>query len=92
MEEEVWDTVRLRDDLAEEGLSVPACTTLDGEGDDFYFDEQDLEGAVCLHDLEEEQVEEGEIESSYNSRIRLKDGCIVYMMSIDLDWGEQDGL
>ena len=88
MEEEAIWNVSISSE--HEDMAMPACIV---RGDvDCYLDKEDLEGAICLADLDEDEIGEDDMESPFNSRIRLKDGRIVYMMSIDLDWGEQDGL
>jgi len=77
--------VRMRDDLAEEGLSVPASFTFsDYDTQDepiLYLTAKDLEGA--------EGYDTGEDPDSHAfCPVKLKDGRVLYMVGADLDWEE----
>lgn len=73
-------SVRMRDDLAEEGYNVPAWATLDSA--EVFLEASDLQGARFLPDL----CSDDDIEYSFN-RIELKDGRIFLMVGADLDFG-----
>ena len=69
-------TARMRDDLAEEGLSVPASATFekyDTLGDIVYISAAELEGATQGDD------------HAY-CYVQLKDGRSLYFISADLDF------
>jgi hypothetical protein len=76
--------VRLRDDLAEEGMSVPASATFsDYDTQDepiIYLDEKDLQGAT--------EYDNGVDPDTHPFFVvKLKDGRVFYMVGADLDWG-----
>lgn len=74
--------VRMRDDLAEQELLVPAGLS--------YKDYDDLQGVTYLSasDLEGAQgYDNGEDPDDHAfAVIKLKDGRVFYMISVDLDW------
>ena len=75
-------TIRMRDDLAEEGLSVPASTTFsdyDTLDDDLYITAQELEGAT----LGDDPTDPDNHAFWY---IKLKDGRSLYFIGADLDF------
>ena len=80
--------VRLRDDLAEDGLGVPAFDYVtapdNGHGRTYLFKE-DLVGAIALRDVEDEDKPEYNFE-----HIKLLDGRVFYILSIDLDYVEEN--
>jgi hypothetical protein len=88
-------TVRLRDDLAEEELLVPAWkgwkgwhedTASEHEGTLAYLDKADLDGAINLGDL----YAKLNWHPSHNlNRIKLKDGRVFFMLGVDLDWDHE---
>ena len=72
-------TARMRDDLAEEGLSVPASATFekyDTLGDIVYISAAELEGATQGDDPDDHAY----------CYIQLKDGRSLYFISADLDF------
>jgi len=74
--------IRMRDDLAEEGLSVPASTTFsnyDTLDDDLYITAQELEGAT----QGEDPADPDDHAFWY---IQLKDGRSLYFIGADLDF------
>lgn len=74
--------VRMREDLAEEQLLVPAglsYSDYDDLHDDFYLSAEDLDGAVMWEDEEDP-------DSHAFCKVKLSDGRIVYMIGADLDW------
>ena len=85
-------TVRLRDDLAEEELLVPAWKSWKGWNDDtatehngslVYLDKSNLDGAIGLPDF----YQRLDWHPSHNlNRIKLKDGRTFFMLGVDLDW------
>ena len=77
-------TARMRDDLAEEGLSVPASRTVsnyDTLDDDLYISAQELEGATQGDD----PADPDDHPFCY---LQLKDGRSLYFISADLDFEE----
>ena len=86
------NNVRLRDDLAEEELSVPAWKSWRGWHEDtateyngklVYLDKEDLDGAIGLEDF----YNKLNWHPSHNlNRIQLKDNRVFFMLGIDLDW------
>lgn len=74
--------VRMRADLAEEGLLIPAGITFRDYDDLLYiqhFTAQDLEGA--------EEWDTGEDPDSHAfCPVKLRDGRILYFIGVDLDW------
>lgn len=77
-------TARMRDDLAEEGLSVPASRTFsnyDTLDDDLYISAQELEGAIQGDD----PADPDDHPFCY---LQLKDGRSLYFISADLDFEE----
>lgn len=74
--------VRMRDDLAEEGLSVPASKTFkkyDTQVGVVYINAEELEGAVIGNDM----ADPDEHAFCY---VKLKDGRALYFLSVDLDF------
>lgn len=74
--------IRMRDDLAKEGLSVPASRTFsnyDTLDDDLYITAQELEGAVQGDD----PADPDDHPFCY---VQLKDGRSLYFISVDLDF------
>jgi hypothetical protein len=74
--------VRMRDDLAQEGLLIPAglgFSDYDDLHDDFYLSAEDLKGAVGY---------DNGVDSDSHPFIvvKLRDGRVVYMIGVDLDW------
>ena len=76
--------IRMREDLAEEGLSVPASRTFsnyDTLDDDLYISAQELEGATQGDD----PADPDDHPFCY---LELKDGRSLYFISADLDFEE----
>ena len=74
--------IRMRDDLAKEGMSVPASRTFsnyDTLDDDLYITAQELEGAVQGDD----PADPDDHPFCY---VQLKDGRSLYFISVDLDF------
>lgn len=74
--------IRMREDLAEEGLSVPASTTFsnyDTLDDDLYITAEELEGAT----LGDDPADPDDHPFCY---VQLKDGRSLYFISVDLDF------
>ena len=74
--------VRLREDLERQELNCPACFTYssyDEMTEPFYLSAKTLRGAVLAEMSEEES------DSTAFTKIRLKDGRIVYMYGADLE-------
>ena len=77
-------TVRMRDDLAKQGMSVPAGLSFQ-DYDDLqevtYLNATDLDGAVGF--------DTGEDPDSHPfCPVKLRDGRVFYMIGADLDWEE----
>jgi hypothetical protein len=75
---------RMRDDLAKEGLSVPASATFekyDTLGDIVYVSATELEGATQGNDPADPD------DHAY-CFVQLKDGRCMYFISADLDFEE----
>lgn len=75
-------TIRMRDDLAQEGLSVPASRTFrdyDTLVDDLYISAQELEGATFGNDP-------ADPDDHAFCYVELKDGRSLYFISVDLDF------
>ena len=75
---------RMRDDLAEEGLSVPASATFekyDTLGDIVYVSATELKGATQGNDPADPD------DHAY-CFVQLKDGRCMYFISADLDFEE----
>jgi hypothetical protein len=75
-------TIRMRNDLAEEGLSIPASTTFsnyDTLDDDLYITAQELEGATQGNDP-------ANSDNHPFCYLTLKDGRSLYFISADLDF------
>lgn len=74
--------VRMRKDLAEEGLSIPAGRSwrnYDTLEDVFHLSEEDLEGAY--------EYETGEDPDSHAfCPVKLRDGQVVYLIGVDIEW------
>lgn len=76
--------VRMRDDLAEEGLSIPASRTFkkyDTQVGVVYINAEELVGAVIGND----RADPDEHAFCY---VKLKDGRGLYFLSVDLDFEE----
>jgi hypothetical protein len=74
--------IRMRDDLAEEGLSVPASTTFsdyDTLDDDLYITAEELDGATQGDDP-------ADPDDHAFCYVQLKDGRSLYFISVDLDY------
>ena len=74
--------IRMRDDLAEEGLSIPASRTFsnyDTLDDDLYISAEELEGAT----LGDDPADPDDHAFCY---IQLKDGRSLYFIGVDLDF------
>jgi hypothetical protein len=75
-------TIRMRDDLAREGMSVPASRTFrdyDTLVDDLYISAKELEGATFGNDP-------AEPDDHAFCYVELKDGRSLYFISVDLDF------
>lgn len=80
------ESIRMRDDLAIEGLSVPASKTFkdyDTMVDVVYIAAEELEGAVYGND----QAHPDDHPFCY---VQLKDKRSLYFVSADLDFGEEE--
>ena len=76
------DTIRMRDDLAQDGMSIPASKTFsdyDTLDDTIYITAQELEGAVQGND----PADPDDHPFCY---VQLKDGRSLYFISADLDF------
>jgi crotonobetainyl-CoA:carnitine CoA-transferase CaiB-like acyl-CoA transferase len=76
----------MRDDLAEEGFSVPASLTFskyDTQDEPIiYLDAKDLEGA--------NEYDNGVDPDAHPfAVVKLKDGRVFYMVGADLDWSKE---
>lgn len=82
-QEREWvGTIRMRWDLAEEELSVPASTTFsnyDTLDDDIFVTAEELEGA-------EQGDDPADPDDHAFCYVKLKDGRSLYFMSVDLDF------
>ena len=79
-------SIRMRDDLAEEGLSIPASRTFskyDTLDDNIYIDAHELVGATYGDD----PADPDDHPFCY---VQLKDGRSLYFVSADLDFGTGD--
>ena len=76
-------SIRMRDDLARDNLTIPAglsYSDYDNLEDVIYLSATDLIGAV--------EYDTGEDPDSHAfCPVMLRDGRIVYMIGVDLDWG-----
>ena len=75
-------TIRMRDDLAREGMSVPASRTFrdyDTLVDDLYISAKELEGATFGNDP-------ADPDDHAFCYVDLKDGRSLYFISVDLDF------
>lgn len=74
--------VRMRDDLAEQGITVPAGLS--------FQDYDDLQEVTYLNATELEGAEEFDngVDSDAHPFIvvKLKDGRVFYMIGVDIDW------
>ena len=74
--------VRMRKDLAEQGLTIPAgksWSVYDNLEDVIYLSAEDLEGAY--------EVDTGEDPDSHAfCPVKLRDGQVVYLIGVDLEW------
>jgi hypothetical protein len=76
--------VRMRDDLAEQGMSVPAGLSYkdyDDLQEVIYLSAKDMEGAIG-YDTGEDP------DSHAYCPVKLADGRVFYMIGADLDWEE----
>jgi hypothetical protein len=78
-------SVRMRDDLALEGYTIPAYDSIEtndeGIGDTMLTSE-DLNGAIYC------DICEDDTKSEYNfTRVKLKDNRIFFVHGVDLDFG-----
>lgn len=74
--------ISMREDLAEEGLSIPASRTFsnyDTLDDDIYITAEELEGAT----LGDDPADPDDHAFCY---VQLKDGRSLYFISVDLDF------
>lgn len=74
--------VRMRHDLAEEGITIPAGLSYSDYDDlhlDFHLSAEDMNGATTYDNGEDTD------NHAFNV-IKLKDGRIVYMIGVDLEW------
>ena len=74
--------IRMRDDLAREGMSVPASRTFrdyDTLVDDLYISAKELEGATFGNDP-------ADPDDHAFCYVDLKDGRSLYFISVDLDF------
>jgi hypothetical protein len=86
IEEDEPTPVRMRKDLAKEGITIPAGKSwkdYDDLVDVIYLSAEDLEGAV-------EYVTGEDPDSHAFCPVKLRDGQVVYMIGVDLDWGFDD--
>jgi hypothetical protein len=78
--------VRMRKDLAKEGISIPAGLSYkdyDDLQEIIYLSAEDMDGAV--------EYDTGEDPDSHAfCPVKLKDGRIVYMIGVDLDWFSEE--
>jgi hypothetical protein len=84
----VKNHVRMRKDLAEEGISIPAGLSYK-DYDDLqeitYLTAEDMEGAV--------EFDTGEDPDSHAfCPVKLADGRVFYMIGVDLDWFSEEEL
>ena len=78
------NSIRMRDDLAEEGLSVPASKSFkdyDTQVDVVYIGAEELQGATYGDD----PAHPDDHPFCY---VELKDGRSLYFIGVDLDFGE----
>jgi hypothetical protein len=76
--------VRMRDDLAKQGMSVPAGISYkdyDNLQEVIYLSAKDMEGAIG-YDTGEDP------DSHAYCPVKLADGRVFYMIGADLDWEE----
>ncbi len=78
---ELKTQIRMRDDLAQKGYQVPAYFSGEDDSDYFMLNADDLIGATLLPDTGNEN------EYKFN-RVLLNDGQIVFMVGVDLDFGD----
>lgn len=85
-EEREWvGTIRMREDLIEEGLAVPASFTFENYDtmvDPIFIDAEELEGADYGSDP-------SELEHAF-CFVKLKDGRSMYFLSVDLDFKDEE--
>jgi hypothetical protein len=76
--------VHMRKDLAREGMQIPAGLSYvdyDDLQEVIYLTAEDMDGAV--------EYDTGEDPDSHAfCPVKLKDGRVVYMIGVDLDWGD----
>lgn len=85
-EDEEANPIRMRKDLAEQGISIPAGLSwenYDDLKDVIYLSAEDLEGAI--------EYDTGEDSDSHAfCPAKLADGRIVYLIGADLEWFEEN--
>jgi len=80
------NSIRMRDDLAEEGLAVPASKSFkdyDTQVDVVYIGAEELQGATYGDD----PAHPDDHPFCY---VELKDGRSLYFIGVDLDFGSSD--
>jgi hypothetical protein len=80
---ELDNSIRMRDDLAEEGLAIPASKTFsnyDHLDDVIFIGSEELEGATYGDDP-------ADADDHPFCYVQLKDGRSLYFMGVDLDFG-----
>jgi hypothetical protein len=78
--------VKMRKDLAEEGITIPAgrkWSNYDDLEDVIHLSAEDLEGAY--------EYDTGEDPDSHAfCPVKLRDGQVVYMIGVDLEWFDEE--
>jgi hypothetical protein len=84
--DEIMRPIRMRKDLAEEGITIPAglnWSDYDNLEDVIHLSAEDLEGAF--------ECDTGEDPDSHAfCPVKLRDGRVVYMIGVDLDWFSEE--
>jgi len=81
------EPMRMRKDLAREGIQIPACFSYSNydtmDEPVIYLSAEDMDGAVSF---------DNGVDTDDHAFcvVKLKDGKVVYMLGIDLDWGDID--
>lgn len=78
---ELKPQIRMRHDLAQKGYQVPAYYSGEDDSNYLMLNADNLIGATLLPDTGNEN------EYKYN-RVLLNDGQIVFMVGVDLDFGD----
>jgi hypothetical protein len=76
--------ITMRKDLAEDGLAVPAFDDIDDNGDyvgKHYITEEELLGAELEGNTEDDKHPRYDY-----TRLRLRDGRLLYFIGVDLDF------